>query len=145
MSCLETTNSLPALGSWDESMTTKAELPMEERIFRLLQHLGLKQAHFAACAPIDWEGIATKYSYLFSSLTLVCPQAISPNVLEAMASRLLLVAGDQGRSDEVAKGAVTNLPEAKLVSLNDYLAVLWSDVIADRTHEVGSAMTNFMK
>ena len=61
-------------------MTTEAELPVEERILRLLQHLGIQKAHFAASNPADWQGLVTAHPEVVSSLTLVTPRALDPNV-----------------------------------------------------------------
>ena len=38
-------------------MATEAELPVEEGILQLLQHLGIKQGHLVASRPSDWQGL----------------------------------------------------------------------------------------
>ncbi len=35
---------------------TAVELPVEERLLQLLQHLGIARSHFAARGGGDWEG-----------------------------------------------------------------------------------------
>jgi hypothetical protein len=35
-------------------MATEATLSVEERLYRLLRHLGVDQAHFAGWMPQDW-------------------------------------------------------------------------------------------
>ena len=38
-------------------LTIEQEIPVEERILQVLQHLGISKAHFAASTPADWEGL----------------------------------------------------------------------------------------
>ena len=76
--------------------TAQRELPLQERLVRLLQHLGIPRAHFAARGTRDWNGLVTTHPESISSLSLVCPNLFDPNVLEALASRLLVLNGDQG-------------------------------------------------
>jgi hypothetical protein len=52
-------------------MTTEATLSVEERLNRLLRHLGVDQAHFAGWMAQDWSGLVAKYPQVISSLTLV--------------------------------------------------------------------------
>ena len=40
---------------------TDAELPVEQRILQLFEHLGISQAHVASRMPQDWEGFVTTY------------------------------------------------------------------------------------
>ena len=70
-------------------MAREAELPVDERILPVLEHLGIQQAHFAASNPLDWQGLVTTHPEVISSLTLVSPRAIDPGVLGTLASRLL--------------------------------------------------------
>jgi hypothetical protein len=41
-------------------MSTEPQLAVEERLFQLLQHLGIAQAHFAASIPGDVTGFARR-------------------------------------------------------------------------------------
>ena len=52
-------------------MATEAVLTVEERLYQLLRHLGVDQAHFAGWMPQDWGGLVAKYPQVISSLTLV--------------------------------------------------------------------------
>jgi len=125
-------------------MATAASLPVEERIRQLLQHLGIGQAHFAGRLPMDLTGLATAYPEVFSSLTLVGPMAVDPRTVGSLASRLLVVNGDQGAGAERVRRVVEGAPNARLVSLRDYAVLGWTDVVADRADEIGSAMLNFL-
>ena len=126
-------------------MTTEVERPIEERIVQVLQHLGIAQAHVAARVPGDWQGIATTHPESIASLTLVCPQGMEPNILGPLASRLLVISGDQGRPAERARRVVMNLPEATLHILRDNISPTpYTDLAVERTDEIGAAMTDFL-
>jgi ubiquinone/menaquinone biosynthesis C-methylase UbiE len=132
-------------GSRGEQMTTETERPIEERIVQVLKHLGIAQAHVAARVPGDWQGLAATHPERLASLTLVCPQGMEPGVLGPLASRLLVIAGDQGRPAERAQRVVMNLPEATLHILRAYVSPTpYTDLAVDRTNEIGTAMTGFL-
>jgi 2-polyprenyl-3-methyl-5-hydroxy-6-metoxy-1,4-benzoquinol methylase len=125
-------------------MTTAAGLPVEERLRQLLQHLGIDQAHFAGRLPRDWTGLATTSPEVFTSLSLVAPTALDPQTVGPLASRLLVVNGDQGPPMERVRRAVESVPNARLATLRDYAILGWTDVVADRTDEIGSTMLHFL-
>ncbi len=125
-------------------MEKEQELPVEERIIRLLQHLGIKRAHFAARMPTDFTGLASAHPEAVSSLTLVCPPGTGGGALDAVAPRLLVLTGDRGGSAEALRRAATSLTGATLVTLGDYFSPAWADVAADRTDEICSAMMEFL-
>ena len=126
-------------------MSRDQSLRIEERLFKLFLHLGIKRAHFAARVPTDWEVFAMVHPEIFSSLTLVCPPSIDSEVLSDFSSRLLVFTGDQGPSSGKLSQTVEGHPNATLVTLQDYNSLLWSDVVADRTEEVGSSMIGFLE
>src|SRR5712692_3980855 len=101
-------------------MATAVELPVAERLFQVLKHLGIAQAHVAARAPGDWQGLATAHPEVISSLTLVCPQGMDPGILGTFASRLLVFTGDQGQAAESARRVMAQLPGSTLIALRDY-------------------------
>lgn len=125
-------------------MTTEVGTPVEERIRQLLQHLGIRQAHFAGRLSVDWTGLATTYPELCSSLILVDPVAIDATMVRNLASRLLVFNGDQGPTAETVRSVVESVPDARLVTLRDYSIFGWTDVVADRTGEIGSSMIHFL-
>jgi ubiquinone/menaquinone biosynthesis C-methylase UbiE len=126
-------------------MTTEAERPIEARIVQILQHLGIAQAHVAARIPGDWQGLAAMHPEYIASLILVCPQGMEPGVLNPLASRLLVITGDQGRPADRCRQVVTNLPEAMLHVLQGYDSPTpYTDLAADRTAEIGKAITDFL-
>jgi hypothetical protein len=121
--------------------------PIEACLLDLFQHLGIERAHIAAGGPpplLDWYNLATLDPERVSSLTLISPPILDTVPLAGLASRLLTVAGDQG---QLARGAVKLLADLPSVSshiLRDYEWHPWSDVIADRGAEIGSAMLVFL-
>ena len=125
-------------------MITEAGLPVEERILQVLRHLGISQAHFAGRLPRDLTGLATTYPEVFLSLTLVGPTAVNPHTVGRLAPRLLVFNGDQGPLAERVRRVVESAPGARLVSLRDYAILGWTDVVAERTDEIGSTMTQFL-
>ena len=124
-------------------MTQKTELPVEKRLLQLLEHLGIDEAHFAGRTASDWTGLAKIAPQVFSSLTLIGPASIDPETAKTVGSRLLVINGDKGLNAERVQRALEKIPGASLVSLRDYFFLGWSDAVAERTAEIGSAMLNF--
>ena len=121
------------------------ELTLEARIVQVLRHLGITQAHMAASMAPDWRGLAAKHASLFASLALVCPTALDPNDLSTLSCPLLLFTGDQGPRPERLRRSVATFRNAAVIQLPNYLGETWSDVIADRTTEVGVPMLQFLQ
>ena len=125
-------------------MTTETALPVEERLRRLFQHLGIERAHVAGRLPSDWRGLATAFPEMVASLTLLGPTTVDPQSVAHLAARLLVITGDRGPTAENVRAAVARLPEASVVFLPGYSLLGWSDVVADRPDEVGSALLHFL-
>ena len=125
-------------------MATQPSYAVEGRIIHLFQHLGIEQAHIAACMSRDLAGLATSRPDVISSLTLVCPWGMNVGALRPISSRLLVITGDQGQVAEEVHRGVASLPSTTLIDLRDYFSPLWADVIADRTKDVGAAMMDFL-
>ncbi len=119
-------------------------LTVEERILQLLQHLGIDQAHFAGRTPGDWTGLATAHPEVCSSFTLIGPGNFDPQTVSRLVSRLLVFTGDKEASAERVRRIVENLRDARHVTLRDYALVGWTDMVAERTDEIGSAMLQFL-
>src|ERR687887_1837188 len=124
---------------------TEVELPVEERLLQLLQHLGIARAHVAARGGGDWGGLAAQHRDRIASLTLICPRGMDPSTLATLAPRLLVFVGDQGRPDALVRQAVADLREATLITLRDYVSpTIYADVVADRSADIGAAMMDFL-
>ena len=126
-------------------MTTEIELPTEERIYQLLQQLGLEQAHFAAREFQEFDGLARVHPEIISSLTLVCPpRTLNADSLRPLGDRLLCFYGGKGPNAAIVRDSLASLPEAMRLCLQDYLDFNWADVIADHTDFIGTAMLYFL-
>jgi len=123
-----------------------AARPVEARVIELLEHLGIEQAHIAAGRLVqsDWHGLATVHPERVASLTLISPQILGPGELGGLASRLLIVSGDQGPTAEGTVKLLKDLPEATSHILRGYEYLPWSDVPSEHAAEIGTAMLGFL-
>jgi len=110
-----------------------AARPVEARVIELLEHLGIEQAHIAAGRLVqsDWHGLATVHPERVASLTLISPQILGPGELGGLASRLLIVSGDQGPTAEGTVKLLKDLPGATSHILRGYEYLPWSDVASE--------------
>ena len=125
-------------------MATETEVPIEERIFQLLQQLGIQRAHFAGRLSRDWQGFATAHPQCVSSLTLLCPQRVDSNALRPLAPHSLVFIGDHGPTAEVVGANIAHLTDATVVTLRNYQGAVASDVLAERAEDIGAAMLDFI-
>ena len=125
-------------------MTTEADLSVADRVAQVLDHLRIERAHFAASMLTDVAGFVQAHSERIASLTLVCPPRLDPTSLRALGSRLLIIAGDQGRPAAMVRDLVTSLPGASVVWLPGYFSPPWADVVADRTADIETALLNVL-
>jgi SAM-dependent methyltransferase len=128
-------------------MTAAARPGVEANLLDLFQTLGIDRAHIVAGGPpvvTDWQGLAIHHPERIASLTLPSPPILDVAELSGVASRLLILAGDQGASAQGATKLLSDLPSAASHVLRGYEWLPWSDVIADRGSEVGAAMLDFL-
>jgi ubiquinone/menaquinone biosynthesis C-methylase UbiE len=123
-------------------MTTEGILSVEERLHRLLRHLGIDRAHFAGWLARDWSGLVAKNPDAISSLTLV--NTLDPRLVEPVAARLMVITGDRGPAVETISNGVRRVPGVRHVQLSDYNMLGWSDVAGERKHEFAEAMLQFL-
>ena len=90
---------------------TTVDLSVADRLVRVLDHLGIERAHFAASMLADVTGFAEAHPERIASLTLVCPPRVDPSALRTLGTRLLIIAGDQGRPATMVRDAMPSLPE----------------------------------
>jgi SAM-dependent methyltransferase len=123
-------------------MSGEPELPVAERLHRLLRHLGIDRAHVAGRLAADWAGLVSRYPEMVASLTLL--NSFEPSMVAPLAERLLVVTGDQGPMAESVRNAMAGLPGARHVCLDDYNLLGWSDVAVERGQQLGDAMLQFL-
>ena len=116
------------------SVTTAAARPVEACLIELFEHLGIGAAHIAAgrLGLTDWQGLATRHPDWVASLTLINPPILEAGPIRGLASRTLVVAGDQGPTAEGSVKLLADLPDASSHLLRGFECHPWSDVIADR-------------
>jgi len=127
-------------------MTHAGGRPVEAHLVDLFEHLGIEKAHIAAgrLGLTDWRGLATRHPDRVASLTLINPPILDAGQVRGLASRMLVVAGDQGPTAEGAGKLLADLPGTASHSLPGFECHPWSDVIADRGSEIGPVMLRFL-
>jgi len=100
--------------------------------------------HIAARVTADWRGLAATCPETIASLTLVCPTGLDATPLRALASRVLVLTGDQGTPAEAISKAMAAHPEASIVTLNNYYGHPRADLLTDRAEDIGAAMLAFL-
>jgi ubiquinone/menaquinone biosynthesis C-methylase UbiE len=123
---------------------TDAPATLPEKIIELLKYLGLERAHFAACMPRDWQGLAAVHAERIASLTLICPMGINVSALQSHSLPLLCVSGDRGRPAKETERELAKLPKARALVLRDYFGPPWADPILERRDEIGTAIIAFI-
>ena len=91
-------------------------MTVDRRLVQLFRHLGLDRVHIAARVTADWRGLAATSPETIASLTLVCPTVLDITPLRALASRVLVLTGDQGTPAEAISKAMAAHPEASTVT-----------------------------
>jgi SAM-dependent methyltransferase len=122
-------------------MAKDIDVPVEERLIRLLQHLGIDHAHFAAGNLDDLTNLAAKHPELFCSLTLVAPWTPDQAAITSLSSRLLVFRPDAPWYDELGE-LVKGLPGAILETLPAWDT--WADVITRYEDEIRSSLPPFL-
>jgi SAM-dependent methyltransferase len=132
--------------SKEGDMTSAAGRPVEAHLVDLFEHLGIEKAHIAAgrLGLTDWQGLATRHPDRVASLTLINPPILEAGQVRGVASRMLLVAGDQGPTAEGAGKLLADLPGTASHLLRGFECHPWSDVIADQGSEIGPVMLGFL-
>jgi hypothetical protein len=119
-------------------IATEATLGVEERLYRLLRHLGVDQAHFAGRLARDWSGLVAKYPQVILSLTVI--NAFDRRLIEPVSAKLLVVTGDRGIAAETVRNWMRGVLGVQHAELSDYDMLAWSDVAGERTGEFADAM-----
>ena len=117
---------------------------LADRLVALLDHLGLRRAHFASQIPGDMAGLAAAHPERLGGIVCVTPIRLDPAPFASVAGKMLMVAGEYGPTWEVTSRALTRLPGARRVMLEGYEAQGWADTAKDCTGELVAAMTGFV-
>ena len=79
-----------------------------------------------------------------ASLTLLCPVVLDPQSLAPLAERLLVVTGDRGPGARRVQAGLSELPQAAIAVLEDYVGHTWADIAAERGDSIDAAMQEFL-
>src|SRR5437763_15450973 len=79
-----------------------------------------------------------------ASLTLLCPVVLDPQSLAELAGRLLVVTGDRGPGARRVQAGLSELRQAEIAVLEDYVGHTWADIAAERGGSIGAAMQEFL-
>jgi SAM-dependent methyltransferase len=119
-------------------------IQVEDRLAQLFQHLGIRRAHVGGGYTADAVSLVRASPESITSMTLVCAFRPPADAFRPLGDRLLLIHGDRGPGADSVPRALAALPEAKAITLRDYVDAAWSDAIADRRAEIGPALLAFL-
>jgi SAM-dependent methyltransferase len=123
----------------------EADLSPTARLKALMDHFGLGIAHFGTPLPRDIAGMAVAHPERIGGIVLCVPSRLDPAPFAEIADRILMIAGERGPAAEAAARAAQRLPAAERSVLAGYDAPGgWSDVVAERTQEIGDRMIAFL-
>ena len=77
-------------------------------------------------------------------MTLLCPAVLHPQSLAPLAERLLVVTGDRGPGARRVQAGLSELPQAAIAVLEDYVGHTWADIAAERGDSIDAAMQEFL-
>jgi len=121
-----------------------ADLSVEARLVQVFDHLGIRSAHVGGRLPGDWSALAATRPDIMASFTLLAPTAMVAQQVEAIASKLLVVSGDEGSFAQSVQGVAAQVPGAQVSTLAGFSNLGWLDVAADYTDEIAAAMLDFL-
>ncbi len=121
-------------------MPYDTRLPSHERVLRLIDELSIGRAHFGGRHPNVIGDLLGARPELVVSATLLGPPAFDPAPFQRLADRVLGLLGDVGPAAEAAGKALAKVLEATSVALPGYEQLPWSDLVADRTDQIGDAL-----
>jgi SAM-dependent methyltransferase len=115
-------------------------MTLTERLVSLWDHLGLTSAHVATQMPGDIGSLVRFHPERIAGLLLCVPSRLDPAPFAALASRMVMIAGERGMTAEVTARAEPRLPGSRRIVLPDYEAPGWADVVADQTGTIATAL-----
>src|SRR5947209_5140168 len=124
--------------------TAGGDPPVETGLAALLDHLEIPRAHFAGRGSADLRRFMSRYPERIASLTLLCPVVLDPQSLAPLAERLLVVTGDRGPGSGRVRAGLSELPQAAVAVLEDYVGHIWADIAAERGDSIEAAIQAFL-
>lgn len=121
------------------------ETTVVERIVTLLDHLSLDRVHVGASMSADWAGLVGPLKDRVATLALVAPHLNKgvPADAATFAQPTMVIAGGDGPPAERARALAGAFPSGEFIGLTGYTSPIWADTVADRLHEVESALLDF--
>lgn len=117
------------------------KMHLARRLAALLDHLGLKAAHFATQMPGDLTDLAAEQPQRLGGTAFIVPVRLDPAPFAALSERTLVVTGDSGVSHEASRRAADRLKGSALIELKDYATTGWSDIARERKSDLVAALT----
>ncbi len=124
--------------------TAPPALQVEDRLAQVFQHLGISRAHVGGGYAADAVSLVRAAPESVVSMTLVCPFRLPPEPFRVFGERVLFIHGDRGPGAGSAQRIAAALPEAKVLTLPDYVDAAWSDALAERRAEIEPALLAFL-
>jgi ubiquinone/menaquinone biosynthesis C-methylase UbiE len=110
-----------------------------ERLLSLWDHLGIDAAHIGLQMAVDVSDLAERHPHRIAGLLFCEAPGIHPEPFAALASRMIIVAGDRGAVGAVADRAHARLPGSRRVPLAGYDMPFWADCITDHAPTIVQA------
>jgi SAM-dependent methyltransferase len=119
-------------------------IQVEDRLRQLLQHLGIRRAHFGGGYTPDALSLVRAAPESIVSMTLVCPFLLPTEPFRPLGDRLLMIHGDRGPGAGSVPRALAGLSQARTILLQDYVDAAWADAIAERQATIEPALLAFL-
>ena len=119
-------------------------MDLADRLASLWDHLGLGRAHVGCQVPGDLAGFARRFPDRLGGVAIPVPVRLDPAGFAAVASRVLMVAGEHGLPNGVTARAAERLPGARRHVLAGYDAPGWADVAAERGGDLAPLIADFL-
>lgn len=120
------------------------ELPVEEQLVHLFEHLGIRRGHVVAHQIPDFQGLVRAHPARPASLTLLCPRGLTGELIEAIRCPLLVITGEDGPVNPALYPLFADHPERTLTVLSGYEYRIWLDLLVDRGAEIQEALLRFL-
>lgn len=123
-----------------------SEQSIGDRLEALLDHLTLERVHIAACLSSDWGEFVGRLRNRVACLTVVAPHLNKgiPDGANTFDRRIGVIAGAEGAPGKRARTLAEAFPNGVFKEIPGYTSDIWSDIVADQTDEVETALLEFV-